>query len=84
LTPTEQSYYRTLDPASAKSFILTRSYVRLCQRIVDHKLPALQLPDPPVGFSPEYFLPEDQAVVDQAIKDQLTALMQQKMQQNMR
>jgi hypothetical protein len=30
-TATEHDYYQKLDAAAAKSFIATRSYVRLCQ-----------------------------------------------------
>jgi hypothetical protein len=67
LTAEELTYYKTLiDPAEAKNFILTRSYMRLAQKVADHKMPALQLPDHPVGFSPDYLLPGEDAVNDKA------------------
>ena len=66
LTAEEADYYKTLDPAAAKGFVLTRSYVRLCRRVLDHTLAAQQLPDKPVGFSIAYLLPGDEDAVDQA------------------
>ena len=56
LTPVEMDQYRTLDPAAAKDFIATRSYVRLCSRVVDGTLPAMQLPARPAGFKADDLL----------------------------
>ena len=78
-SPTELDYYQKLDAAAAKSFIATRSFVRLCQQVLDHKLPALQLPNKPIGFRSSYLLPGEDAVIDEAIAASLTALMQQKL-----
>lgn len=66
LTAEEADDYKTLDPADAKGFILTRSYVKLCRRVLDHTLAAQELPDKPVGFSYDYLLPGDKDAVDQA------------------
>ncbi|MGB9116115.1 hypothetical protein [Bradyrhizobium sp.] len=66
-SPTERDYYQKLDAAAANSFIATRSYVRLCQQVLDHKLPALQLPDKPAGFTVKYLLPEDPNVINRAL-----------------
>jgi hypothetical protein len=79
LTKDEADYYKTLAPADAKSFILTRSFVRLCRKTVDHQLPALQLPSEPMGFNPEYLLPGEKQVVDEAISALLSELMSKKL-----
>ncbi len=79
LTSEEADYYKTLAADDARSFLLTRSFVRLCRQVVDRQLPALQLPDKPVGYDPDYLLPGDEAVVDQATSAALSALMQQKL-----
>ena len=82
LSPKELDYYKKLtDPAAAKMFIETRSYVRLCQQEVDHQLPPLQLPDKPLGFSRIYLLPGEEAVVNQAASDSLAALLRVRLQQ---
>jgi hypothetical protein len=77
----ERDYYKTLtDPIKAKSFIVTRSYMRLAQKLVDHKMPALQFPaGTPMGFSFNYLLPGEKAVRDKAIEISLTALMKEKL-----
>ncbi len=73
LTPKELEYYQTLDAAAAKDFIATRSYVRLCQQVLDHKLPALQLPDKPAGFSVKYLLPTEANIINRALAEQIAA-----------
>ncbi len=76
LTAKEASYYKTLaDPEVAKNFIITRSYVRLCQQVVDKKLPADQLPDKPLGFSVRYLLAGEVTMINRAISDSIIAEM---------
>jgi len=72
-TPTERDYYKTLDAAAAKNFIATRSYVRLCRLVLEHKLPALQLPEKPAGFTVKYLLPDDPSIINRALGHQLAA-----------
>jgi hypothetical protein len=72
-TPIERNYYQNLDATAAKSFIATRSYVRLCQQVLDHKLAALQLPDKPAGFTVKYLLPGEPNVINRALADYLVA-----------
>lgn len=68
LTPQELTYYKQLsDPADEKHFIATRSYERLCQRVVDRKLPPTQLPEKPLDFSAKYLLPAEANVINRAI-----------------
>src|SRR5947209_3200991 len=43
LTEKESAYYQQLtDVQVKKNFLETRSYARLCQQVVDHRLPAIQ------------------------------------------
>jgi len=70
----EQEYYKTLtDPVKAKNFIVTRSYVRLAQKVLDHKLPPLEFPQKPDGFSVAYLLPDDPSIINQALGAYLSA-----------
>ena len=78
-TQIEQDYFQKLDGSAAKNFIATRSYVRICQKVVDHKLPALQLPDKPLGFSSNYLLPGEEVVINKAIEASLVALMKKEL-----
>lgn len=73
MTPKELKYYQTLDASATKDFIATRSYVRLCQQVLDHKLPALQLPDKPPGFSVKYLLPTDVNIINRALAENIIA-----------
>jgi hypothetical protein len=73
LTPKELSFYQTLDATAAKDFLATRSYVRLCQQVLDHKLAALQLPDRPAGFSAKYLLAAEPNIINRALADYLVA-----------
>ena len=74
LTEKESAYYQKLtDPAIAKNFLETRSYVRLCQQVVDHKLPAIQLPNKPLGFSVRYLLPGEVGVINTAMSESIIA-----------
>jgi hypothetical protein len=72
-TAEERDYYRTLGPAAAKSFIATRSYVRVCRQVVEHKLPALRLPNRPAGFNVKYLLPEDPNIINRALGEYIIA-----------
>jgi hypothetical protein len=68
LTPQELTYYKQLsDPAEARHFIVTRSYERLCQRVVDRTLPPSQLPEKPMDFSVKYLLPAEPNVINRAL-----------------
>jgi hypothetical protein len=74
LTQQEIDYYQKLsDPVMAKNFLLTRSYVRLCQQVIDHRLPAVQLPDKPLGFSVRFLLPGEATLINTAISDSIIA-----------
>jgi hypothetical protein len=72
-TKQEQDYYARLTGDDAKNFIITRSYVRLCEQVVERKLPAAQLPDRPAGFTVRYLLPEDPTVTNRALAYQIQA-----------
>jgi hypothetical protein len=74
LNAEEKEYYKTLtDPAKAKSFIITRSYFRLAQKVVDHKLPPLEFPQRPQGFSVVYLLPDEPSIINEAVGAYLSA-----------
>jgi hypothetical protein len=74
LTEKESAYYQKLsDPEVAKNFIVTRSYVRLCQQVIDHELPAIQLPDKPLGFSARYLLPGEATLINTALSESIIA-----------
>lgn len=73
MTPDELAYYKTIDPAEAKRFVATRSYVRICQEVVDQKTPALKLPKQPPGFTMNYVLPAEKKILDDALKAYLIA-----------
>jgi hypothetical protein len=74
LTEKESAYYQKLtDPVVAKNFLVTRSYVRLCQQVIDHKLPAIQLPDKPLGFSVSYLLPGEVTLINTALSESIIA-----------
>ena len=74
MTEQETAYYQKLtDPQIKKNFIETRSYVRLCQQVVDHRLPAVQLPDKPLGFSVRYLLPGEANLINKAIAENIIA-----------
>ena len=75
LTTAELDYYNKLtDPHLANNFIKTRSYVRLCKQVIDHKMPADELPDEPLGFSSIYLRPGEKAVVNDAVRASVTAI----------
>ena len=79
MTPKESKYYNTLtDPEAAKSFIITRSYVRLCQKVIDKTMPAEQLPDKPLGFAARYLLSGEATLINTAIAESITAEMRAK------
>ena len=70
LTEKESDYYNKLtDPEVARNFIMTRSYVRICQGVVDKKIPPEQLPDKPMGFSVRYLLAGEATMINRAISE---------------
>ena len=74
LTQKEADFYQNLtDPKMAKSFIITRSYVRLCRQVIDYTLPPLQLPDKPLGFSARFLLSGETTMINTAISESLKA-----------
>ena len=74
LTAKESKYYTTIkDPVVAKNFIITRSYVRLCQAVVDGESPAESLPDKPLGFSVRYLLVGEATMINKAIAASIIA-----------
>jgi hypothetical protein len=74
LTPQELDYYNKLtDPEVAKNFIATRSYVRLCQKVLDKAMLAEGLPDKPLGFSVRYLLAGEANMINRAISASIVA-----------
>ncbi len=71
LAPDEVAFYQTLDPSAAHDFLVTRSWYRLCRQVVEHRLPAAQLPDKPAGFSVKYLQPTDPNYINRALGMQL-------------
>lgn len=67
LNPAELSFFQTLDTTEARHFIVTRSYVRLCQQVLDQKLPAYQLPDAPPGIRGAYLLAGEEGLISKAV-----------------
>jgi hypothetical protein len=68
LTAEELAYYKQLsDPDDVRRFIVTRSYERLCQQVIDRKLPPSQLPDKPADFTVKYLLPAEPNVINRAL-----------------
>jgi hypothetical protein len=69
LTAVELDFYnKATDPAVKKNFLVTRSYLRIAQKVVDKKLPASAFPViKPTGFSVQYLLPDDPHVINEAM-----------------
>jgi hypothetical protein len=75
LTPKELDFYKKQsDPEIMKNFIITRSYVRLCQQVIDKKMPAELLPDKPLGFSAHYLLSGEATMINHALSDSIVAM----------
>ena len=60
-----------------KSFIDTRSYVRIAKLVVDGKYPAAQLPDKPLDFASSYLLPGDEEIDSQAVTASVEAIVKE-------
>jgi len=73
MTQDELTFYKTLGPAESKRFAATRSHVRICQQVVDHKIPALDLPKQPTGFTMIYVLQPEKQLLDDALEAYLIA-----------
>jgi len=69
LTAIELDYYnKTTDPEVKKNFIITRSYVRIAQKLVAKKIAPEDFPvAKPTGFSVQYLLPDDAHVINEAL-----------------
>lgn len=76
LSHEELSYFKTLGAIEARRFIVTRSYMRLCQQVLDQKLPAYRLPKVPPGARGAYLLPGENDVISKAVKASLLDLLQ--------
>lgn len=75
LDPIDQAIFdKMTDPHQRDEFLKTRSYVRLCQDLKDHKLAAGALPDEPLGFNTNYLRAGEQDMVDDAISANRLAL----------
>lgn len=77
MTPVELDYYnKAADLQVKKNFIITRSYVRLAQKVVAKTLAVDAFPMvKPNGFSVQYLLPDDPPVINQALGLALAARM---------
>jgi hypothetical protein len=68
LTPAEAQTYQTLKDEKAKSsFLVTRGYVRLCQKVVANELPALDLPARTDEYDDAYVSDEELTIVNQGM-----------------
>jgi hypothetical protein len=77
MTPIELDFYnKATDPEVKKNFVITRSYVRIAQKVVDKKIPAEAFPAKPKGFSVQYLLPDDPTVINQAMGLSLAKLLE--------
>ncbi|MDE2489312.1 MAG: hypothetical protein KGM24_00585 [Elusimicrobia bacterium] len=76
LTASEQRTYQTLrsNPTAAQRFLVTRDYLRDCQKVVDHKMNALMLKYEPDDFDPSYVNNAEQRIVDKAITMNIAAM----------
>lgn len=73
-TPAEQTVWNGIaDPVRRKQFIMTRSYLRLCQQVLDHATPAADLPDKPLDFVSAYVSPAERTQIDQAVQAAILA-----------
>jgi hypothetical protein len=78
LTAIELDYYnKATDPEVKKNFIVTRSYVRIAQKLVAKKIAPEEFPvTKPTGFSVQYLLPDDAHVINEALGLALAKSMQ--------
>jgi hypothetical protein len=69
LTAIELDYYKkATDPEVKRNFIITRSYVRIAQKVVAKKISPEEFPvAKPAGFSVQYLLPDDAHVINEAL-----------------
>ncbi len=67
LTDTERSSFQKLsDQTAQKAFLITRAYLRICEKVVAHQMPALELPVQPDEYQGKYVSPGEQKQVDAA------------------
>ena len=78
LTPEERDFYNEAgDPTVKKNFIITRSYVRLAQKVASKEIPPDSFPRrKPKGFSVQYLLPNDPRVINEPVGRALAQDMQ--------
>jgi len=61
-------YKKATDPEVKRNFIITRSYVRIAQKVVAKKISPEEFPvAKPAGFSVQYLLPDDAHVINEAL-----------------
>jgi hypothetical protein len=74
LTSAEAATYRTLKDADAqKSFLDTRGFLRLSQKVMAGELPALELPRQPEDYDTDYVTDAEQKIVDDAVLKYVSA-----------
>ncbi len=77
LTPAEKKVYGGLiaTPATARKYLVTREYLRLCDAVIADPKTAIALPVQPPTFSERYLSMEERARVDQAVDLNIMALL---------
>ncbi len=76
LTDTERSSFQSLsDKAAQKAFLITRAYLRICEKVLKHQMPTLDLPVQPDEYDGQYVSPAEQKQVDAAQMAYITALL---------
>ena len=74
LTAAATAIYQTLKDAPAqKSFLDTRGYYRLCQKVLGGELPALDLPNMPRDYNYDYVTKAEQKVVQDPLMKSIAA-----------
>jgi len=76
MTATERATYQNLKTSVArKSFLDTRGFLRLCQKVMSGKLPPKNLPIEPRDFKDRYITATEKKVVDGAIVENVAAIL---------
>lgn len=67
LTPDETAVYQGLDGDAASSYLATRGFLRLCQKVASKSMRSLDLPRKPAGYDAQYLSDEEAAIVKKAV-----------------